>query len=119
MSETELGSLAAEQLIEIGAHTVTHPLLAARSPDAQMREIVESKTQLEARLNRTIHGMSYPWGVYNESALHAVRAAGYEYACACGERRVVRSSHNLALARVNVSDCDGDEFSQRMEEVFA
>src|SRR5258708_3166753 len=58
----ELKQLAADDLFEIGAHTVTHPLLAAQPIETQDRELRESKHWLETVLDRPVTSFSYPYG---------------------------------------------------------
>jgi peptidoglycan/xylan/chitin deacetylase (PgdA/CDA1 family) len=63
--------------MEIGAHTVSHPALTALPLDLARAEIIESKAELESRLDITITSFSYPSGNYNEAVAALVRAAGF------------------------------------------
>jgi len=68
---------------EIGAHTVTHPILS-RLPLHQVRdEIVDSKSRLEAQLDRRVRYFAYPNGMSDditEPVVAEVRRAGLEAA---------------------------------------
>lgn len=57
-----LRALAGAPGVTIGAHTLTHPMLARHPADFARTEIVESKTRLEAELERPIRHFSYPVG---------------------------------------------------------
>lgn len=48
--------------MQIGAHTVTHPILARLAPAAARREIADSRDQLEALLGERIGLFAYPNG---------------------------------------------------------
>ncbi|MCO6436340.1 MAG: polysaccharide deacetylase family protein [Phycisphaerae bacterium] len=84
MSPDELLGIASGGLIEIGSHTVTHPLLAAQSLEEQAFEIHASKRRLEDILGRSVTIFSYPFGTrrdYSPDTVHLVQEAGYELAC--------------------------------------
>ncbi|MEZ5935866.1 MAG: polysaccharide deacetylase family protein [Alphaproteobacteria bacterium] len=64
MTPEQLQSLP-EDLVEIGAHTVNHPILDRLDTDAIEREIVESKRGLEALLGRPVLTFAYPNGDFD------------------------------------------------------
>lgn len=53
--------------VSIGAHTVTHPILSRleSASDAE-GEIVQSKTEIEARLDRPVQSFAYPNGTHED-----------------------------------------------------
>jgi peptidoglycan/xylan/chitin deacetylase (PgdA/CDA1 family) len=57
-----LRQLSEEPLCTIGAHTLTHPLLAKMPVDIARAELAQSKSLLEKRLGRPISHMAYPVG---------------------------------------------------------
>lgn len=67
--------------IEIGGHTITHPILTRISDDEARAEIVGNKQQLEAILGKPLRLFAYPNGKHGVDfdARHAamVRDAGY------------------------------------------
>lgn len=58
----ELAALAAHRLCTIGAHSLTHAMLAKHDEAAARREIGESRAILENRLGREIRHFAYPVG---------------------------------------------------------
>ncbi len=70
--------------IEIGSHTVSHPVLAKVDDDAALeRELLESKSAIEAHTGRPVLSMAYPVGgagAYSDRVVDAVRRAGYRFA---------------------------------------
>jgi peptidoglycan/xylan/chitin deacetylase (PgdA/CDA1 family) len=115
MTHEELRRLAADGLFEIGAHTVTHPLLAAQTEEQQNAEIANSKIWLEEFLNRPVTSFSYPYGGkghYNDFSVSAVRNAGYSRACTTESCAIARRDNSCEWARIQVPDLDGDAFSK-------
>jgi len=109
----ELQTLASHELFEIGAHTVTHPLLAAQSAEQQFSEIGGSKAWLQKLLNRPVTSFSYPYGGadhYNLSAVQAVRELGFSRACTTTARPIHTSDDPCQWGRIQVPDVGGDEF---------
>ena len=68
---------------EIGAHTVSHPVLAAQPPDMQRRELAECCDTLEAWTGRRPTAMAYPFGKpntdYSPETVSIVRHLGFEF----------------------------------------
>jgi peptidoglycan/xylan/chitin deacetylase (PgdA/CDA1 family) len=73
--------------ITIGSHTKSHALLTSESLEAATRQLVESKTALESRLNDKIRHFAYPDGRFNPDVVRAVNATGYRFAYSiCSQR---------------------------------
>ncbi len=62
MTWPELAKLAADPLVTIGAHTVSHPMLAKLTPDAARSEMDLSRSIIEAALSVRPAHLSYPIG---------------------------------------------------------
>lgn len=112
----ELLRLADGELVEIGAHTVTHPALASLPLEAQRAEIVGSKNQLEHILGRRVTSFSYTHGSRNTETVRAVREAGFLCACSSTPAAVWSGADIYQLPRIEVRDCDGDTFEQRLRD---
>ncbi|MEQ8175445.1 MAG: polysaccharide deacetylase family protein [Syntrophomonadaceae bacterium] len=72
--------ILADNGIEIGGHTKTHPLLARIDPDLLDDEISGGKREIEAHIERPITSFCYPTGSYNRQVIAKVKEAGYETA---------------------------------------
>jgi peptidoglycan/xylan/chitin deacetylase (PgdA/CDA1 family) len=83
MGWAEVKALA-DNGMEIGSHSVSHPVLSTVADDAELRsEIVDSKRAIEAHTGRAVTALAYPVGgpkAYNERVMQMVREAGYRYA---------------------------------------
>lgn len=90
---------------EVGNHTSSHAKLAALTPEEQLQEIVDAHARLESE---GLHPESfcYPYGNLNDSAIQAVRKAGYQVGLALGKRVATSSDPLLALPRVVVAFSD-------------
>ena len=63
--------------IEIGSHTVSHPILTQVDKQQLRYELHESKLHLEARLRRNVDLFCYPNGDCNKDVAREVKRAGY------------------------------------------
>jgi peptidoglycan/xylan/chitin deacetylase (PgdA/CDA1 family) len=110
----EIARLASDGLVEIGAHSVSHPLLPALRPDEREREIRESQAFLAGVLGHRVTSFAYPHGGHDGGTRRIVAKSGFERACT-GRSGTVRSrSHPLELPRVGIPDCDGDVFARKL-----
>lgn len=62
---------------EVGAHSMTHPVLSDLHGKRLWVEVYECKEVLEHILGREVQMFCYPRGRYNQEVLEAVRKAGY------------------------------------------
>jgi peptidoglycan/xylan/chitin deacetylase (PgdA/CDA1 family) len=111
MTPEQLRTLAASELIEIGAHSVTHAALSSLPIDAQRDEIVNSKAQLAQLTGREVTSFAYPFGDVGEHTAGLVRDAGFRAACTT-EAAVVRADTDaLLLPRLAVGNWDAAALS--------
>ena len=118
LTEDELRALASGDLVEIGAQTMTHPVLAQLPIDQQKQEIGGSKRRLEALTGKTVTSFAYPYGKkdhYTRQTVEAVRANGFACACSNFGGLVTRSSNRFVLPRFQPMDWDGDHFANVVE----
>jgi peptidoglycan/xylan/chitin deacetylase (PgdA/CDA1 family) len=117
LSLEEVGALAREELVEIGAHTVTHPTLSGLPAEVQRSEILKSKADLEEIAGRPVSAFAYPFGRrsdYDSRTLTLVREGGFTCACCNFPGRVDLSSDRFELPRLLVQDWDGGDFAARL-----
>jgi len=107
LTADELRRLGRDELVEIGAHSVTHPGLGAMPKPIRIGEIAGSKAQLEEMLARPVRGFSYPQGRSSAEVQSEARDAGYEYACGSVYEAVTARSELFHLPRVSARDWDG------------
>jgi peptidoglycan/xylan/chitin deacetylase (PgdA/CDA1 family) len=113
LTAQELHTLAASPLIEIGAHTATHPALSMLSRSAQEVEIRGGKQRLEELIGRETTSFAYPYGSlssFDEASVAIVKASGFVSAVTTFADSVRPGADPYALPRVLVRDYDGDQF---------
>ncbi len=121
LSREEVFALGQGELVEVGAHTVTHPTLSALPATLQRDEIQESRALLEGALDRPVISFSYPHGGradYTAETIEIVREAGFACACSNFAGVVGQSSDRFQLPRVQVQDWNGEEFVRRLSRWF-
>jgi peptidoglycan/xylan/chitin deacetylase (PgdA/CDA1 family) len=114
MTSDEVRAIVSDGLVSIGAHTVTHPVLASLGAAARHREIAESKRACEALAGAPVTAFAYPYGDSNVEVREAVKAAGFIFACAAGGGPVKASSGIFALPRVYAPNLGGDAFERAL-----
>ena len=88
---------------DVGAHTVTHPILARLATDAAWEEIRQSKLELEALTGRSVALFAYPNGKpeadYSPNHVRMVREAGFDAAFTTAAGAANRDSDIRQLPR--------------------
>ncbi len=107
LSEAEVKSIANDPLIDIGGHTVTHPLLKTQTDDEAYHEIVQNKQDLEQLLQRPVETFAYPFGHERSCGAREyelVEKAGYKVAVTTRDGNILpkHANHLTALPRYSV-----------------
>ncbi len=119
LSKEEVNLLGNNSLIELGAHTVTHPSLTTISSAQQIEEIAGSKRQLENILNHTVTSFSYPHGEYSAETIDLARNAGFHSATAIHFKCVFPGEDLFQLPRFQVDDWSGEKFLRQLVKWYA
>lgn len=116
LSRDEVMSLKRLGLIELGAHTVTHPSLPAIPEGNQSEEIRNCKLELEQLLDQSVTNFAYPYGHYGAKTMALVREAGFSSACSTTPGVVNERSDLFNLPRIKVEDWDGEGMSRMLSK---
>jgi peptidoglycan/xylan/chitin deacetylase (PgdA/CDA1 family) len=114
MTSDEVRRLAEGGLVEVGSHTVTHPVLSQLSSASQRHEIQASKAHLEEILGEPVRSFAYPFGGeadYSVETANILREAGFDCACSNFPGVVWGDTDRYQLPRIDVRNWDGDEFA--------
>ena len=117
LSAEQARALAGTGLVEVGAHTVTHPRLASLPEHEQRHELAAGKQALEDVLGAPVTQFSYPFGGagdYSPATVALAREVGFDVACTNLGTGVDRRSDPLRLPRVYVRDSDPATFEQSL-----
>jgi peptidoglycan/xylan/chitin deacetylase (PgdA/CDA1 family) len=110
LDRSELMQLVADGLVEIGSHSVTHPILEILPLDQQRIELQQSKNSLENLLNRSVTKFSYPNGSFPKGIRTVLREVGYEYGFTSLGDALWRGSDPYFIPRFWVPDWGGEGF---------
>ena len=106
LSWAEIQEMEESECVSFGAHTMHHPILAyLTDPNEIRREVQECRTQLEQRLRHPVRTFAYPVGQrqhINETVLHIVKQAGYDWAFTTMYGFNTQQSHPYLLRRIEV-----------------
>ena len=104
--------------MEIGAHTVTHPILAETDPGRADGEIRDSKHRLESMLGKPVALFAYPNGTpgrdYRRDHVGMVERLGFEAAVSCAPGVARASSDRFQLPRFTPWDRTPAKFVLRL-----
>ena len=110
----EIDTLTRGELINVGAHTITHPILPAHSVAYQREEIFQSKTRLEGITGAPVTCFAYPHGDYSKSTAALIREAGFDCACTTDEATIWRFTDPFLMPRLAVGNWNGEEFARQL-----
>jgi len=110
MNLGELHELAADGRVQLGAHSVSHPVLPSWPGDVKSREIEQSAEQYREFMGRRPRLFAYPYGGLDYESVEAVRSAGFTLACSLRKDLVWAGDDPLTLPRVPVADMRGESF---------
>ena len=117
MSRQQVRSLRAMGM-QVGAHTISHPILARLAPDAAFDEMRGGKAELEQILGEAVNLFAYPNGVPDQdySAAHAamVRECGFKAAVSTAWGAASMRSDRYQLPRFTPWDRTRLRFGARL-----
>jgi peptidoglycan/xylan/chitin deacetylase (PgdA/CDA1 family) len=116
LTSDEVAILARDPLVEVGAHTITHPYLDELGEEELHEEVTGAKAQLEEMTGTEARTFAYPYGAYDRRVRDAVAAAGFDSACAVKNALSHRADDPLAIARWIV---ERDTPPERLAEVLS
>jgi len=115
LTAPEIQRLSKSPLIEIGAHTVSHPDLTVLSQAELDGEIAQSRIELAEITGNPVTSFSYPHGRYSDATISGVRRAGLTIACSSRADVVRTGSDPLALPRMWIQPRDGRAFERWLQ----
>ncbi|MCV2886032.1 polysaccharide deacetylase family protein [Aestuariibacter sp. AA17] len=104
--------------VEIGAHTVMHPILKSHSEDEQEQQISDSKNKLEQLLGQPVVSFAYPNGKrgvdYDDVAVKVVNRLGFDIAVSTDWGVSTSDTDKLQLNRFTPWDLSPLKFHLRL-----
>lgn len=103
--------------IDIESHTVNHAKLDSLTYDEQLKELQESKKNLEEITGKEVDSIAYPFGNFNDDSIKASKAAGYTLGFTTNRGLSDRADNPLKLDRIYISsNYDMNTFKEVLSE---
>ncbi|MFA6101901.1 MAG: polysaccharide deacetylase family protein [Victivallaceae bacterium] len=119
MSWEQIREIAADGLVDIGAHTVTHAFLSSLSKNEQQSEIAGSIQAIESCTKKRVTSFAYPYGTrcsYDTNTLAILKATGIANAASNFRSRISSDTDPFQLPRLVVRNCPGNVFKQFLKK---
>jgi peptidoglycan/xylan/chitin deacetylase (PgdA/CDA1 family) len=113
MTADELVALSSDDIVEIGAHTNSHPALSRMTRSIQEEEIVQGRARLEEWVSRPVRNFAYPYGSltsFNSTTIEIIRANKFDTACTTFSDAVRPGCDPYQLPRLLIRNWSGDDF---------
>lgn len=114
LSPEQLRSMR-EAGVEIGAHTVTHPILSTLSPEAAQREMSASKIQIENAIGSPIRAFAYPFGApgldFGEREANFALQSGFSFGFAGEGGPAHRGDNAFSIPRLGIGRMTRAQFA--------
>lgn len=108
LSNNQIKEMLNSNLIEIGSHTLDHVNLAKISEDEKLRQIKESKEQIEKTFNISCNSFAYPFGFFDNESVKMVEVCSYTNAVTTINGVFNKSKNsNLKIPRILISGRQG------------
>ena len=111
-----------ERGVEIGAHTVSHPILSRIDADTARKEIEHCKATLERLTGAEVCGFAYPNGKpgvdYEHSHVRFVAEAGFNYAVSTARGTAAIADERYEIPRLDPWDKAPSRFIARLMREF-
>lgn len=105
-SWSELREMADSGLMEIGSHTVTHPILSSITDEESWDELTRSRTEIEEGVGQSVKSFCFPNGMpgdFRPSQVQQVERAGYQCSVVADFGMVSPASDRYRLPRIGVA----------------
>jgi peptidoglycan/xylan/chitin deacetylase (PgdA/CDA1 family) len=122
MSVEQMRQIASDGLVDLGGHTVDHPVLSIEHEPVQQKQINGNRETLAWVLGREPGAFSYPYGTrrdYTAATIEMVKRAGYRYACANFAGPVTGMRNPFQLPRQIVRNWPAAEFEKHLSAWLA
>ena len=121
MTDREVRALHAAGM-EIGGHTVNHPILASIEPDRAREEMTAGRERLAALIDAPVESFAYPNGKpgrdYTAEHVAMLRQSGFSQAVSTAWGVASARSDRLQLPRVSSWDRDPVRFVARLVRAY-
>lgn len=108
MTKEQIIDIYKSGLVEIGSHTINHVNLYSKSKSEMLDEVIKSKSQLEQLIGVPVISFAYPYGIFDQQVINAVRNAGYLTGVTTKEGKSITEEYRFILPRLRPGVQTGD-----------
>jgi peptidoglycan/xylan/chitin deacetylase (PgdA/CDA1 family) len=113
----QLREFAALSGFELGAHTLTHPVLPSCSHEHARAEIAGGADRLRSRVGVEVEQFAYPFGAWNQSIARLVAELGFHAAYTTDGNAISWSSSPHALPRMPAEGMAPSDFAGMLTDL--
>lgn len=113
-----LKELAADGLVTIGSHGVTHKNLNSLSAEEQKAELTESKRIIESIIGKPISNFAFSHGQYDKNTLDFMGTYEYGFTVNACPLNFITVRNPKLVPRINVDNGSFDNAKQRLSKIF-
>jgi peptidoglycan/xylan/chitin deacetylase (PgdA/CDA1 family) len=95
-----------QDIVTLGSHTLTHPFLPSLKREEAVKELLESRLQLERILSRSVTLFSFPFGGFTDELIQLSRQAGYARVFTTLPRLAFTDAEQFAVGRIRADTTD-------------
>jgi peptidoglycan/xylan/chitin deacetylase (PgdA/CDA1 family) len=106
LNDEQVKFLAQSGWVEIGSHTLTHANLDKLDEAECLKELFESKVQLEQLTHMPVTSFAYPFGIYSARDVEIAKQVGYSNAVTTNEGIDSEHPDFMQLQRIKISGKD-------------
>ena len=99
MTMAELKEFARSALVDVGVHTLTHPVLPLLPDEEAFSEIADSWRRIREACPKALPVLAFPFGLYDERTVRIAREAGMEATLSVVRRTVAGYAMDTPLPR--------------------
>lgn len=113
-----LKELAADALVTIGSHGVTHKNLNNLSAEEQKAELIESKRIIESIIGKPVNAFAFSHGQYNKDTLRLMNDYDYGFSTRQLPLNCITEINHKTLPRFNVDSNSFDSVKNVLNRLF-
>lgn len=111
----ELKILAADPLVTIGSHGMSHKVFPQMTAEEKKKELIISKEKLEIVIGKEVEFFAYSHGQYDEETLSLVKVYKYAFGVtAVPLLHIMKTVKRYTLPRYNISNDSCEYFKKKL-----
>ena len=113
----EIKTLGNSGLVEIGAHTASHPVLSSMSIYDQEAEITSGRKALEGVIGQPINVFAYPYGdlgSYTKETAEILKQNSFKGAVTTLNASIDKNSKIFELPRITIRECTTSQLLEKL-----